>query len=160
MSDGGRLRTLTRLSQSRIKKGLSFSLYKSLPTQGTSSIFQDSRSQYLPTYKAFAIRGPPNSNTHSALHAHNAYITFAIWTSTALASPPPSADACATVAPSAQITYNLQGWHTDIIDVNGFIDNAQQAIDSSTPYNYSSKSSLLPWNRRQTLSRPQRLRMG
>ncbi|KAI7277321.1 hypothetical protein KC352_g7794, partial [Hortaea werneckii] len=31
---------------------------------------------------------------------------------------------------------NIQGWHTDIINVNGFIDSAQQAIDSSTPYNY------------------------
>ncbi|KAI7277418.1 hypothetical protein KC345_g6628 [Hortaea werneckii] len=70
------------------------------------------------------------------MRANNAYIPFAIWASTALASPPPSSDGCAALAPSDRITCNIQGWHTDIINVNGFIDSAQQAIDSSTPYNY------------------------
>lgn len=70
------------------------------------------------------------------MRANNAYIPFAIWASAALASPPPTADGCAALAPSDRITCSIQGWHTDIINVNGFIDSAQQAIDSSTPYNY------------------------
>lgn len=70
------------------------------------------------------------------MRTNNVYLTLAIWASTALASPPPSADGCAALAPLDRITCNIQGWYTDIINVNGFTDSAQQAIDTSTPYNY------------------------
>ncbi|KAI6820324.1 hypothetical protein KC332_g11587 [Hortaea werneckii] len=70
------------------------------------------------------------------MRTNNAYIPFAVWAATVFASPPSSTDGCAALPPSDRITCNIQGWHTDIINVNGFIDSAQQAIDSSTPYNY------------------------